>query len=268
MVLPGKHICEILKDVRKQIADANDIDYTPGECLHDGFCLGTCPMCEMEKNYLEQQISLKQKAGKVIKIVGIASGLVALTAQPISAQTPEAFPENAVMNWDLNFFNFNGGPFPENEEMLDELAEFIEANPDELYIVIGKTDSRGNENYNLKLSQRRAYYICQMLKSRIGDRPLRLVPVAVGFYEPSIPNAQDEAEHEQNRKVTVETYDPHRHSGKVAALIEYAVCKELGISLPKKLEKRCADLQLPYDEDTMKAKFDKLAEDLRELRRR
>ena len=32
----GKKICETLKAIRRDIAVANDIDYTPTECKHEG----------------------------------------------------------------------------------------------------------------------------------------------------------------------------------------------------------------------------------------
>lgn len=263
----GKHICEVLKGIRKQIAEANNIDYIPSVCNHKGDCSGTCPMCEKEKSFLEQQIGLKQKAGQAIKIVGIATGLTALAAQPLYANNQEVQQEDVVMNWDAYFFDFSGGPFPSNEAVADEMAEFIAANPHELYVVIGKTDQRGSEKYNLKLSQKRAEYICSMLKARIENTNVTLVPVGASFYEPSIANAQDEAEHEKNRKCTLETYAPKHHTGKVAALIEYAICKALGVTLPQKIEQEYTLLnEQPYDENTMKGKYDVLAEKMRKLR--
>ena len=49
----GKTICSVLKTIRKQVADANDIKYEPRECHHEGECRGTCPACEAEVRYLE-----------------------------------------------------------------------------------------------------------------------------------------------------------------------------------------------------------------------
>ncbi len=74
----GKATCEILKSVRKTIADANGIDYQPTECKHQGDCGGTCPKCEAESRYIENQLSLRKVAGKAVKIVGIATGVSAL----------------------------------------------------------------------------------------------------------------------------------------------------------------------------------------------
>ncbi len=44
----GKAKCELLKTLRKEIADANGIEYKSRECSHQGDCPGTCPLCEFE----------------------------------------------------------------------------------------------------------------------------------------------------------------------------------------------------------------------------
>jgi hypothetical protein len=37
----GKQTCRILKDIRRQIAEANDIEFITSECQYQGDCLGT-----------------------------------------------------------------------------------------------------------------------------------------------------------------------------------------------------------------------------------
>lgn len=76
----GRNICDTLKAIRKQIADANGIDYSPKECNYKGECMGTCPKCEQDVRDLEYELHLRQMAGKAIKVAGIAAGLVAMTA--------------------------------------------------------------------------------------------------------------------------------------------------------------------------------------------
>lgn len=76
----GKKLCQELKNIRKQIADANEIDYAPNECQHKGDCRGTCEKCEQEVRYIEHQLSLRKAAGKVIKIAGLFTGMAALSA--------------------------------------------------------------------------------------------------------------------------------------------------------------------------------------------
>lgn len=76
----GKRTCEVLKAVRLEIAKANDIKYEPRECHHEGPCAGTCPACEAEVKYLEQQLQVRRMLGRAIMLTGIAAGLTSLTA--------------------------------------------------------------------------------------------------------------------------------------------------------------------------------------------
>ena len=79
-MMKGKSICKVLKTIRKQVADANDIKYEPRECHHQGDCRGTCPACEAEVKYIEQQLDLRRQLGKAVAVVGISAGLAALTS--------------------------------------------------------------------------------------------------------------------------------------------------------------------------------------------
>jgi len=74
----GKSTCKFLKDIRRRIADANGIRYIPKECDFKGECKGTCPACEAEVRYLEDELKRKQRNGFAVKIGGIAAGLCAM----------------------------------------------------------------------------------------------------------------------------------------------------------------------------------------------
>lgn len=87
----GKQTCKILKDIRRQIAEANDIEFITSECQFQGDCLGTCPKCEAEVRYLEQQLERKRIAGKAITVLGISAGLVAMS--PMTSCTNSANKE-------------------------------------------------------------------------------------------------------------------------------------------------------------------------------
>lgn len=63
---PGKIKCRLLRSIRIQFAQKNDIDYTPIECHHIGDCNGTCPACDAELKYLENCAQLKMKHGHAI----------------------------------------------------------------------------------------------------------------------------------------------------------------------------------------------------------
>ena len=76
----GKSICNVLKTIRKQVADANEIKYEPRECHHQGECRGTRPACEAEVRYLESQLNIRRQLGKAVAIIGISAGLSVLTS--------------------------------------------------------------------------------------------------------------------------------------------------------------------------------------------
>lgn len=74
----GKQTCKILKEIRRQIAEANDIELITSECQYQGDCLGTCPKCESEVRYLEQQLERKRLAGKAVSLLGISAGVITM----------------------------------------------------------------------------------------------------------------------------------------------------------------------------------------------
>ncbi len=86
----GKQTCKILKEIRRQIADANGIEFVTLECRHKGDCLGTCPKCEAEVRYLEQQLRTRSIAGKAVTLAGIsAASLAMLMPMTSEAKTVE-----------------------------------------------------------------------------------------------------------------------------------------------------------------------------------
>lgn len=74
----GKEICKMLKEIRRQIAKANDIEFVTSECKHKGNCAGTCPKCEEEVRYLEEQLAARKRLGRTTKVVGLSLGLAAV----------------------------------------------------------------------------------------------------------------------------------------------------------------------------------------------
>lgn len=85
----GKQTCKILKEIRRQIAEANGIEFATSECRYKGDCLGTCPKCEAEVRYLEQQLRVRSLAGKAVALAGIsAASLAMLMPMTSEAQTP------------------------------------------------------------------------------------------------------------------------------------------------------------------------------------
>ena len=76
----GKQKCRILKEIRQRIADENHIPYVTRECRYQGECAGTCPRCESELRYLEQQLSLRASLGKRVTVAALCAGMALAAA--------------------------------------------------------------------------------------------------------------------------------------------------------------------------------------------
>lgn len=89
----GKKICKSLREIRCRIAQANDIDYTPAVCTHEGNCSGTCPACESELRYIERQLLRRTTTGKKVALAGLALGaasMMPMQAQQVAPAIPQA----------------------------------------------------------------------------------------------------------------------------------------------------------------------------------
>lgn len=207
----GKKICETLRAVRRRIAEENGISYTPTKCGHEGPCSGTCPACERERLYIEEQLWLKHAAGKALKVVGVAAGMAAFSpCQEANAQEQDSVATEVTVpqfKWEAFFFDFDGEIKPEYHEQLDEMAAFVKEFPDRKFLVGGHTDERGSAKYNKKLSERRADYLRRLLIER-GVSSDQLVTKGFAFEKPNFPNAKTEPEHEMNRRVSLEFLEP------------------------------------------------------------
>ena len=84
-------------------------------------------------------------------------------------------------------------------EILDEVAIALQSAPSLNIEIGGHTDSRGSEDYNQKLSQRRSQSVLDYLVSKDVDTA-RLSAVGYGMSQPMDSNDTDEGR-ERNRRV-------------------------------------------------------------------
>ena len=95
----GKEKCKALKEIRRRIAEENDIEYIVSECTYQGECKGTCPRCEAELTYLEKELARKKTLGRVAIVAGIAAGAwggLALAKEALSDYIEENMLSGAV----------------------------------------------------------------------------------------------------------------------------------------------------------------------------
>jgi OOP family OmpA-OmpF porin len=97
-------------------------------------------------------------------------------------------------------FDFNKSNIrPGDAAILDEAVEILKAHPDVTIYVDGYCDAIGSEEYNLKLSQRRAESVAKYLEDK-GIPTARLIPRGFGKTNFVAPNDTDEGR-AQNRRV-------------------------------------------------------------------
>ena len=73
--MKGKNRCKILKEIRRRIAEENNIEYITSDCKYKGDCLGTCPKCESEVAYLERELERRRSLGYKVTVAGLAAGI-------------------------------------------------------------------------------------------------------------------------------------------------------------------------------------------------
>ncbi len=123
----GKEICETLKGIRREIASANEIEYNPTECNHEGDCTGTCPKCESETRWLEKQLRSRQALGKAVTIAGLSVALGAMSSchkiiQPNGYLEPN-LPQDTRVQFDKGGEDQRGKLNPtvnENNDSIDQ----------------------------------------------------------------------------------------------------------------------------------------------------
>ncbi len=131
----GKEKCKALKEIRRQIAEKNEIPYVVSQCTHQGDCRGTCPRCEAELRYLERELAIRQGLGKAVAVVGISTSVCA----GLTACSPVAMIRNAPGGGVEDIAGDISVIQPE------DIDGFLEA-PPELEQIEGKVVSEEGEN--------------------------------------------------------------------------------------------------------------------------
>jgi len=129
----GKAKCKILREIRQRIAEENDIPLVTKDCTHQGDCKGTCPKCEAELRYLEQQLEKRQRLGKTVTVAALAATLsLTLTGCGREELSLERKPKAASQVEELEGLVANINPLPDPYDGDDQLmGEPVEQDPNE-----------------------------------------------------------------------------------------------------------------------------------------
>lgn len=63
-----KQKCKALREIRRQIAKKNNIEFNTSDCKYKGKCSETCPKCDEELLYLNSELKKRENAGKSVII--------------------------------------------------------------------------------------------------------------------------------------------------------------------------------------------------------
>lgn len=133
----------------------------------------------------------------------IAKELDGVTIQRVEEGIAVSFDSGILFDFDSSVLR------PEARQNLRKLAQIMSEDDETELMIVGHTDSVGNENYNMRLSLRRAesaanYMISQGLSER------RVSVEGRGEYEPIATNETD-AGRQENRRVEVAIFASPEH---------------------------------------------------------
>jgi peptidoglycan-associated lipoprotein len=118
--------------------------------------------------------------------------------QPVTP--PDRTAEVRSLIQEVIYFDFDQSDLrPEARAALDRKVPVFQAIPDMRIRISGHADSRGSDEYNIALGQRRAAAAKQYLVQR-GIAEDRIEIVSYGEERPAVPNATTEEQHQQNRR--------------------------------------------------------------------
>lgn len=91
--MTGKEKCKLLKQIRKEIAESNGIVYLTSECTFEGECRGTCPKCDAEIRYLDDELQKKAARGEKVTLAGLSLNTYGQTVEDNGFQSDTVKPE-------------------------------------------------------------------------------------------------------------------------------------------------------------------------------
>jgi outer membrane protein OmpA-like peptidoglycan-associated protein len=121
---------------------------------------------------------------------------------PDEVASAVAVEQNEIVLFDKIYFEYDRAELrPVSQRVLDQVAQTLKDHPEIGVVELdGHADERGTQWYNVELSKQRGESVRNYLIGQ-GIDPARLTVMAYGEEMPAVPNASDEAEYAQNRRV-------------------------------------------------------------------
>lgn len=125
--------------------------------------------------------------------------------EPTPVVEPEPVPVKTVLPYDI-YFAFDSAHVAQSEfSDLQKIADYLEANPEQVAQIRGFADSVGAVEYNEKLSHERAESVAELLISDFGVDASRLDTVGYGEAYPVVEN-DSKANRQLNRRATTVSF--------------------------------------------------------------
>jgi len=114
---------------------------------------------------------------------------------------PHLKEKKVTLSLDIQFDSNKATVKPDFFHHIQKVAQFMKMYPYTKAKIEAHTDSSGNSDYNLKLSQKRAESVCQYIIENFGISPERLVAIGYGESQPIADNNTLEGR-KMNRRAT------------------------------------------------------------------
>lgn len=128
-------------------------------------------------------------------------------------QSPKEFFEKetrVTLSGDL-LFEFDQAKLrPQAEPKLRQVARLLRMDPERRVVLEGHADTIGGDDYNLKLSERRAEAVRTWLVQQGHINPSQLDMVGYGSAKPLVPPSRTPAQQQPNRRVEVRVLTPSK----------------------------------------------------------
>lgn len=130
-----------------------------------------------------------------------ACGPAPVAAEPAPLPVPPpAPPEKICMNLNVQF-DLNKADVKEKYlGAIEEAAKFMKDNPEATAVIEGHADNLGNYEYNIKLSERRAENVKNIMVDKFGVEASRLSTKGYGYTKPIATNKTAEGR-QKNRRI-------------------------------------------------------------------
>ena len=97
--MTGKEKCEMLRQLRAQVARENQIPLRQEPCDYPGDdCPGTCILCEQELRYLERAVEKKERQGENVVLECSREEGLEFRSEPVPLEEEDIDPNDLVLD--------------------------------------------------------------------------------------------------------------------------------------------------------------------------